>query len=89
VCCYIRCHGNAVKEFGALRDNICDHVCAVKTVAIAMLLKNLGHYGIIFDHVCVCVCVVKTVAMVMLLRDLGHYGIIFVTMCVLLKPLPW
>jgi hypothetical protein len=27
VCCYNRCHGNAVKGFWALWDNIYDYVC--------------------------------------------------------------
>jgi hypothetical protein len=52
VCYYNHCHGNAVKGFWTLSDNIFD-VCVVITVAMVMLLRDLWHYGIIFMTMCV------------------------------------
>jgi hypothetical protein len=52
VCCYNRCHGNAVKGSWALWDNIYD-VCAAITVAMVMLVRDFGPNRIIFMTVCV------------------------------------
>jgi hypothetical protein len=58
-------------------------VCIVITVAMVMLLRDIGLYGIIFITNCVCYFrLVISVAMVILLRDFGTYGIIFMIMCV-------
>jgi hypothetical protein len=40
VCCYNRCHGNAVKEFGVEYDHIYKCVCFVISAATVMLLMG-------------------------------------------------
>jgi hypothetical protein len=48
---YNRCHGNDVKGFWALWDNIYKRMC-VTTVAKAMMLRDIGHYGILMTVFC-------------------------------------
>jgi hypothetical protein len=47
--CYNHCHGNVVMGLRALRDNI--YECFAITVAMVMLLWDLGPCGIIFINV--------------------------------------
>jgi hypothetical protein len=56
----------------------------VKTVAMAMHLRNFGPYGIMYMNVYV---VVKTVAMAMHLRNFEPYGIMYMNVYVVVKML--
>jgi hypothetical protein len=71
---------HAVKKFAVLIESkgSLSNVCVVITLAMVMLLRDLGPYEILFFSV----CVVITVVMVMLLRDVGPYGIVFMITCV-------